>query len=119
MAQLRRRRSLSRLSGSSVPDRTEPCVPIQSRQPVSKRQRRVPAETVAYKLIARQGQRLDGLRLEVVDERLRGRMEPRVHEFGMAMLSSFWSFRPKSTGRGNRSRIPSTACWIGTSLFRS
>ena len=40
-----------------------------------------PAETVAYKLIARQGQRLDGLRLEVVDERLRGRMEPRVHEF--------------------------------------
>ena len=42
----------------------------------------VPAETVAYKLIARQGQRLDGLRLEVVDERLRGRMEPRVHEFG-------------------------------------
>ena len=46
------------------------------------------AETVAYKLIARQGQRLDGLRLEVVDERLRGRstssaaMEPLVHEFG-------------------------------------
>ena len=41
-----------------------------------------PAETVAYKLIARQGQRLDGLRLEVVDERLRGRMEPLAHEFG-------------------------------------
>ena len=41
-----------------------------------------PAETVAYKLIARQGQRLDGLRLEVVNERLRGRMEPLVHEFG-------------------------------------
>ena len=41
-----------------------------------------PAETVAYKLIARQGQRLDGLRLEVVDDRLRGRMEPLVHEFG-------------------------------------
>ena len=40
-----------------------------------------PAETMAYKLIARQGQRLDGLRLEVVDERLRGRMEPCVHEF--------------------------------------
>ena len=40
-----------------------------------------PAETVAYKLIARQGQRLDGLRLEIVDERLRGRMDPRVHEF--------------------------------------
>ena len=41
-----------------------------------------PAETVAYKLIARQGQRLDGLRLEVVDERMRGRMAPLVHEFG-------------------------------------
>ena len=41
-----------------------------------------PTETMAYKLIARQGQRLDGLRLEVVDERLRGRMEPLVHEFG-------------------------------------
>ena len=41
-----------------------------------------PAETVAYKLIARQGQRLDGLRLEVVDERMRGRMGPLVHEFG-------------------------------------
>ena len=39
-------------------------------------------ETVAYKVVARQGQRLDGLRLEVVNERLRGRMEPLVHEFG-------------------------------------
>ena len=41
-----------------------------------------PAETVAYKLIARRGQRLDGLRLEVLDERMRGRMAPLVHEFG-------------------------------------
>ena len=41
-----------------------------------------PAETVAYKLIARHGQRLDGLRLEIVDERLRGRMLSLVHEFG-------------------------------------
>ena len=41
------------------------------------------AETVAYKLVARQGQRLDGLRLEVVNERLGGgRMTPIVHEFG-------------------------------------
>lgn len=40
------------------------------------------AETVAYKLISRQGQRLAGLRLEVLDERMRGRMEPLVHEFG-------------------------------------
>ena len=39
-------------------------------------------ETVAYKLVARQGQCLDGLRLEVVNERLRGRMDPLVHEFG-------------------------------------
>ena len=39
-------------------------------------------ETFAYKLVARQGQRLDGLRLEVTNERLRGRMDPLVHEFG-------------------------------------
>lgn len=38
-------------------------------------------ETVAYKLVARQGQRLNGLRLEIVNERLRGRMKPLVHEF--------------------------------------
>ena len=39
-------------------------------------------ETVAYKLVARQGQCVDGIRLEVVNERVRGRMEPLVHEFG-------------------------------------
>ena len=39
------------------------------------------AETVAYKLVARPGQCLDGLRLEIVNERLRGRMTPLVHEF--------------------------------------
>ena len=39
-------------------------------------------ETVAYKFVSRQGQRLDGLRLEVVNERLRGRMAPLAHEFG-------------------------------------
>ena len=38
-------------------------------------------ETVAYKLVVRQGQRLDGLRLEITNERLRGRMDPLVHEF--------------------------------------
>ena len=39
-------------------------------------------EIVAYKLVARQGQRVDGLRLEVVNERLSGgRMTPLVHEF--------------------------------------
>ena len=40
-----------------------------------------PGETVACKLVARQGQRLDGLRLEITDERPRGRMDPLVHEF--------------------------------------
>ena len=40
------------------------------------------AEVMAYKLVARQGQRVDGLRLEVVNERLSGgRMTPLVHEF--------------------------------------
>ena len=39
------------------------------------------AETVAYKLVARQGQSLNGLRFEIVNERLRGRMTPLVHEF--------------------------------------
>ncbi|MDE2742488.1 MAG: VPA1262 family N-terminal domain-containing protein [Gemmatimonadota bacterium] len=38
------------------------------------------AETVAYKLVARQGQCLDGLRLEIVNERLHGRMTL-IHEF--------------------------------------
>lgn len=38
-------------------------------------------ETVAYKLVVRQGQRLNGLRFEIVNERLRGRMKPLVHEF--------------------------------------
>ena len=47
-----------------------------------------PAETVAYKLITRQGQRLDGLRLEVVDERLRGRMKPLVHDFGSDAIAT-------------------------------
>ena len=64
-----------------------------------------PAETVAYKLIARQGQRLDGLR--------------RLSTSSATMQSPFWSFRSSSTGRGGRSRIPSTACWIGTSRYRS
>lgn len=39
------------------------------------------AETVAYKLVTRQGQRLNGLRLEIVNERPRGRMTPLAHEF--------------------------------------
>ncbi len=39
------------------------------------------AETVAYKLVARHGQSLAGLRLEVINERLRGRMAPLIHEF--------------------------------------
>ena len=61
------------------------------------------AETVAYKLVARQGQRLDGLRLEIVNERLRGRMkpQPRVHDhdFGDDAIAVF-DFPPKSTRKG-------------------
>ena len=48
------------------------------------------AETMAYKLVARQGQRLDGLRLEIVNERLGGgRMTPLVHEFGNDAIAIF------------------------------
>ena len=39
------------------------------------------AETVAYKVIRRHGSSLDGLRLEIDNETLRGRMAPLVHEF--------------------------------------
>ena len=39
------------------------------------------AETVAYKIIARQGQRVSGLRLEISNERLPGRMSPVVRTF--------------------------------------
>ena len=38
-------------------------------------------ETVAYKLVTRHGQRLAGIRLEVVNERLRGRTTPLTHDF--------------------------------------
>ena len=47
------------------------------------------AETVAYKLVARQGQRLNGLRLEIVNERLLGRMVPLVHDFGDDAIAEF------------------------------
>ena len=47
------------------------------------------AETVAYKLVTRQGQRLEGLRLEVINERLRGRMAPLVHEFDTDPIAVF------------------------------
>ena len=40
-----------------------------------------PSETVAYKVVSRQGQRLDGLRLEILNDRPRGRMDPLVREF--------------------------------------
>ena len=46
-----------------------------------------PAECVAYKIIARHGQRLDGVRLEIVNERVRGRMAPLVHEFGSEAIA--------------------------------
>ena len=47
------------------------------------------AETVAYKLVVRQGQHLEGTRLEVTNERLCGRMVPLVHEFGNDPISVF------------------------------
>ena len=47
------------------------------------------AETVAYKLVARQGQCLNGLRLEIVNERLRGRMAPLVRTFGSEAIEVF------------------------------
>lgn len=56
---------------------------------VSEQARAGAAETVAYKLVARQGQRLEGLRLEVVNERLRGRMVPLVHEFDTDLIPVF------------------------------
>ena len=46
-----------------------------------------PVESVAYKAIARHGQRLDGVRLEIVNERVRGRMTPLVHEFGSEAIA--------------------------------
>ena len=51
------------------------------------------AETVAYKLVARQGQCLDGLLLEIVNERLRGRLKPQPHvhdhDFGDDAIAVF------------------------------
>ena len=46
-------------------------------------------ESVAYKVVARARQRVNGLRLEVVNERLRGRMSPMVHEFGDEAIVQF------------------------------
>lgn len=48
------------------------------------------AETVAYKLVVRQGQRLNGLRLEIVNERLLGRMVPLAHDFGDESIAKFY-----------------------------
>ena len=62
--------------------RAKPCVPLNRADPKLNKQTSEPAETMAYKLVTRQGQRLDGLRLEIVNERLvGGRMTPFVHEF--------------------------------------
>ncbi len=49
------------------------------------------AETVAYKIVPRKGQSLAGLRLEVVNERLRGRMDPFIHPFGSETTAIFQS----------------------------
>ena len=39
------------------------------------------AETVAYRIVTRHGQYSKGLRLEITNERIRGRLSPEVHEF--------------------------------------
>ena len=44
------------------------------------------AETVAYKIVRRHGQSLNGLRMEIHSERLRGRMVPLVHKFDSAAI---------------------------------
>ena len=46
-------------------------------------------ESIAYKVVTRAGQRLNGLRLEVVNERLRGRMPPMAHDFGDETIVQF------------------------------
>ena len=46
-------------------------------------------ESIAYKVVARQGQCIDGLRFEVVNERPRGRMVPMVHEFDNDPIAVF------------------------------
>ena len=47
------------------------------------------AESIAYKIVARSGQSLDGLRLEVINERPRGRMKPFVAKFGTEAIAVF------------------------------
>ena len=46
-------------------------------------------ESIAYKIVARSGQSLDGLRLEVINERPRGRMKPFVAEFRTEAIAVF------------------------------
>ena len=46
-------------------------------------------ESAAFKIVRRAGQRLNGLRLEVVNERLRGRMAAMVHEFADEAIVQF------------------------------
>ena len=47
------------------------------------------AESVAYKVVVRAGQRLNGLRLEVINERVRGHMVTMVHEFDDEAIAQF------------------------------
>ena len=46
-------------------------------------------ESIAYKIVARSGQSLDGLRLEVINERPRGRMKPFVACLGTEAIAVF------------------------------
>ena len=47
------------------------------------------AESVAFKVVSRSGQKPDGLRLELINERLRGRITPLVQEFDEKAIVQF------------------------------
>lgn len=47
------------------------------------------AESVAFKVVSRSGQKPDGLRLVLINERLRGRTTPMVHEFDERAIVKF------------------------------
>ena len=56
---------------------------------IDRAHREQPHPGVAYKIVVRAGQRPNGLRLMIVDERLRGRMALMDHEFGSKAIAKF------------------------------
>ena len=63
------------------------------------------AESVAYKIVARQRQDLHGLRLEIVNERPRGRLVPLVHDFSDDPIVVF-DFSVRNLQRGDVDHAP-------------